>query len=85
MSQIISFDKGNMVVDIDVFAERLSMSTSDLKNSMQLLALQELLNEAGRLNAGEHFDKKSKIFPRPPIQDSHLVAAAKGFFSPSDS
>jgi hypothetical protein len=85
MSKIISFDEGTTQVDIDLLADKLSMSTSDIKKAMQLFALQSLLNEAERLNASEQFDKQKKVFPCPPIKDSHLVAAAKSMLQPTIS
>jgi hypothetical protein len=81
MSHIINVRDGVLGVDIDALAGHLGVSTSDLKQSMQLLALQYVVNEAERLNAGEQFDKKSKIFPRPPIRDTHLITATRSMLN----
>lgn len=63
MSQIIKVHNGGIAIDIDVLAEQLLMSTAELKEAMQLLALSHLMKEADRLNAGEQWDKGMKTFP----------------------
>lgn len=77
MSQIVTIKNGAITVDIDLFAERLCVSTKELKKSMELLALKYILNEAERLNSSEHFNKKTKTFPYPPMRDTHLIKAGK--------
>ncbi len=77
MSQVLKSQNGRIAVDLDELAHRLSMSTAELKEAMQLLALSHLMNEADRLNGIEQWDKKTKAYPYPPMRDSHVIAASK--------
>lgn len=80
---VICVRSGTLGIDIDALADHLGMTSRELKNSMQLLALNYMVNEAERLNSGEHFQKKTKIFPYPPIMDRHVISAAKSMLKPT--
>jgi hypothetical protein len=71
---------GSFGIDLDALAGHLGMTVRELKDSMQMLSLSYIMDEADRLNSGEHFDKKTKLFPYPPPMDRHVIAAAKSMF-----
>lgn len=74
---VICVRDGTLGIDIDALADHLGMTVRELKDSMQLLALNCIVDEAERLNSCEHFDKKTKLFPYPPAMDKHVISAAK--------
>jgi transcription initiation factor IIE alpha subunit len=76
MTPIINVTKNTLEIDIDALAEHLGINASELRQSMQLLGLNQIINEAKRLNADQYHSREYQIFPRIPIKDSHLIEAA---------
>jgi len=78
--KVIVSEGGRLGFELDALSEHLDMPVSDLKDALIVHALSDQASEAERLNAQEYFDKKSKVFPRPPFRDVHVIATARTLF-----